>query len=99
MKYTIKAGVLYKNESQLALARIKSVLLGPQRKILSIAGELLLTADVRYLDESKASSGDVRNREYLLTDNENQLVGSVAPDMQMVMIRCGGMANLQNARS
>ena len=47
MKYTIKAGVLYKNESQLALARIKSVLLGPQRKILSIAGELLLTADAR----------------------------------------------------
>ena len=82
MKYTIKAGVLYKNESQLALARIKSVLLGPQRKILSIAGELLLTADVRYLDESKASSGDVRNREYLLTDNENQLVGSARPGCQ-----------------
>ena len=39
MKYTIKAGVLYKNESQLALARIKSALLSPQRKILSIAGE------------------------------------------------------------
>ncbi len=76
MKYTIKAGVLYKNESQLVLVRIKSALLGPQRKILSIAGELLLTADARYLDESKASSGDVRNREYLLTDNENQLVGS-----------------------
>ena len=32
MKYTIKAGVLYKNESQLALVRIKSALLGPQRK-------------------------------------------------------------------
>jgi hypothetical protein len=79
MKYTIKAGVLYKNESQLALVRIKSALLGPQRKILSIAGELLLTADARYLDESKASSGDVRNREYLLTDNENQLVGSARP--------------------
>ena len=79
MKYTIKAGVLYKNESQLALARIKSALLGPQRKILSIAGELLLTADVRYLDESKASSGDVRNWEYLLTDNDNQLVGSARP--------------------
>lgn len=64
MQYTIKAGVLYKNESQRALARIKSALIGPQRKILSVAGELLLTADVRYLDESKASSGDVRNREY-----------------------------------
>ena len=28
MKYTIKAGVIYKNEPQLALARIKSALLG-----------------------------------------------------------------------
>ena len=79
MKYMMKAGILYENESQLALARIKSALLGPQRKILSIAGELLLTADVRYLDEAKASSGDVRNRGYILTDNENQLVGSAHP--------------------
>ena len=79
MKYTIKAGVLYKNESQLALARIKSALIGPQRKIFSIAGELLSTADVRYLDESKASSGDVRNREYILTNNGNQLVCSARP--------------------
>lgn len=79
MQYTIKAGVLYKHEPQRALARIKSALIGPQRKILSIAGELLLTADVRYLDESKASSGDVRNREYILTDNGNQLIGSARP--------------------
>ena len=79
MQYTIKAGTLYKNESQLALARIKSALIGPQRKIFSIAGELLSMADVRYLDESKASSGDVRNREYILTDNGKQLICSARP--------------------
>ena len=79
MQYTIKAGVLYKHEPQHALSRIKSALIGPQRKIFSIAGELLSTADVRYLDESKASSGDVRNREYILTDNGNQLICSARP--------------------
>lgn len=79
MKYTIKAGVLYKNEPQLALARIKSALLGSQKKILSVADDLLLTADIRYLDEEKASSGDVRNREYILTDSENRLLGSAHP--------------------
>ena len=79
MQYTIKAGVLYKHEPQCALARIKSALIGPQRKIFSIAGELLSTADVRYLDESKASSGDVRNREYILTNNGNQLICSARP--------------------
>ena len=72
MKYTIKSGVLY-NEAQTALAKIKSALLGPQRKIFSITNETLLTADIRYLDESKASSGDVRNREYILTGSENRL--------------------------
>ena len=78
MQYTIKSGVLY-NEAQTALAKIKSALLGPQRKIFSITNETLLTADIRYLDESKASSGDVRNREYILTDTKNQLIGSAHP--------------------
>ena len=78
MQYTIKSGVLY-NETQTALANIKSALLGPQRKIFSITNETLLTADIRYLDESKASSGDVRNREYILTDTKNQLIGSAHP--------------------
>ena len=50
MQYMIKTGVLYKSDSQVALARVKSALLGLQRKIQSMAGEPLLTADVRYLD-------------------------------------------------
>ena len=78
MQYTIKSGVLY-NETQTALAKIKSALLGPKRKIFSITNETLLTADIRYLDESKASSGDVRNREYILTGSENRLLGSARP--------------------
>lgn len=78
MQYTIKSGVLY-NETQNALAKIKSALLGPQRNIFSIANETLLTVDIRYLDESKASSGDVRNREYILTGSKSQLIGSARP--------------------
>lgn len=35
--------------------------------------------DIRYLDESKASSGDVRNREYILTGSKSQLMGSARP--------------------
>ena len=78
MQYTIKSGVLY-NETQKALAKMKSTLLGPQRKIHGITGELLMTADVRYLDDAKASSGDVRNREYILAGSESQLLGSARP--------------------
>ncbi len=79
MQYTIKAGDLYKSDSQTALAKIKSALIGPQRQIFSIAGKLRLTADARYLDESKASSGDVRNREYILSDNGNRPIASARP--------------------
>lgn len=79
MQYMIKAGILYKNKSQLGLTKIKSALIGSQRKILSIADELLLTADICYLDEAKSSSGDVRNREYKLTGKENQPVSSARP--------------------
>ena len=79
MKYTIKAGVIYKNGSQLALAKIKSAMIGPQKEILSTTGELLLSVDVRCIDGSKTSSGDVRNREYFLFDNKKHLVGSAFP--------------------
>lgn len=78
MQYMIKSGVLY-NETQTALLKIKRALPGPQRKIYSIAGALLLTVDVRYLNESKASIGDVRSREYILTDGERRLIGSARP--------------------
>ena len=79
MKYTIKAGVIYKNGSQLALAKIKSAMIGPQKEILSTTGELLLSVDVRCIDGSKTSSGDVRNREYFLFDSKKHLVGSAFP--------------------
>lgn len=78
MKYTIKAGVLYKNEPQLALARIKVRCLvrkkdSQRRRRSAFNGRYPLS---RW---SKASSGDVRNREYILTDSENRLLGSAHP--------------------
>lgn len=79
MQYQLKAGTLYQKESQLALAKMKSRLLGPQTKIYSISGELLLTADIRDLDESKAGSGDVRCREYILTDRHHHIIGAARP--------------------
>lgn len=80
MQYTIKAGVLYKKEPQRALARIKSSLISPQRKIFSVADdELLLTADIRRPDKSEAGFSDVINREYILTGNGKQIICSARP--------------------
>ena len=36
MQYTMKAGVLYQGDSQIALAKIKSVLIGSQKKIYKV---------------------------------------------------------------
>ena len=79
MQYTMKAGVLYQGDSQIALAKIKSVLIGSQKKIYKVTGELLSETSIRYLDESKASAGDVRNQEYILTDSEGRLLGCARP--------------------
>lgn len=79
MQYMIKAGVLYKSDSRASLAKIKSVLIGSLKMIHKMTGELLLEISIRYLDESKANTGDVRNREYILTDSEGRLLGYARP--------------------
>ena len=72
MQYTMKAGVLYQGDSQIALAKIKSVLIGSQKKIYKVTGELLSEPSIRYLDASKPSTGEVRNQEYILTDSDGR---------------------------
>ena len=79
MQFVIKAGVLYKSNSQTALAKIESVMIGSRKKIYKMTGELLSETSIHYLDESKATTGDVRNREYILIDREGRLLGSARP--------------------
>jgi len=79
MQYMIKAGVLYKSDSQTALAKIKSIFIGSLKRIQKMTGELLLEISIRCLDESKVNTGDVRNREYILTDSKGSLVGYARP--------------------
>ena len=47
MQYTMKAGVLYQGDSQIALAKIKSVLIGSQKKLYKVTGELLSETSIR----------------------------------------------------
>ena len=49
MQYTIKAGVLYKNESQTALK--KRCIGWPTRRFYRISDNLLLTADALLLEK------------------------------------------------
>ena len=66
MKYTMKAGVLY-NQNYM-LAQIKGILTGPEKKILSPNGVLLLQTDIHTLNAPAEKKADVRFRKYILSD-------------------------------
>lgn len=79
MQYVIKAGILYRHDSQTVLAKIKNERIGSQKKIHRVTDESIYETSIQYLDESKASTSDVRNREYKLIDSEGRLLVSARP--------------------
>lgn len=62
MQYTIKAGVLYKNESQRALARIKSALIGPQHTFTKKIGQTVYVVRYHFNENAKESMQEKINR-------------------------------------
>ena len=80
MQFMMKEGVLYTSDFHKALVKMKSTLLGPQKKICKISGDLLLVASIKSPDTTKANPGDVRNHEYLLTDKDGNVVGCAHPE-------------------
>lgn len=76
MKYMIKEGILYDNDSHQALVKMKSSIIGSEKKIYEMSGSLALEASIKTED----GSGDVRKHEYLLTDSNGKLVCSAHPD-------------------
>lgn len=79
MRYTIKAGVLYGEQPQQALAKIKSTFMGPVKKILREKDETVLKTDIRCKDIELEHRGDVRRREYILVNCLNEIIASAHP--------------------
>lgn len=80
MRYTLKSGILYLEPAHEALAKIKSALTGPVKRILRKDDALVLKADVRCPDASRQYSGDARDREYVLLNGGGDIVASARPD-------------------
>lgn len=76
MQYIMKSGTLYQEDVPAVLAKMKSAMIGSQKKIYNNADELLLEARIR---ETKAHTADVRNREYILTDRTGKVAASAFP--------------------
>lgn len=79
MEYTMKAGVLYGNTSKEVLAKIKGAMVGPEKKIYHSNDVLSIKTDIRYPDPQMEHTGDVRNREYIMVDGNNDVLAIGKP--------------------
>lgn len=78
MKYMMKAGVLYLQDR--VMARIKSSLASPEKKVLSADGHLLLRTDICGVDAPPDRQGDVRFREYTMMTGQEEPLATAKPN-------------------
>lgn len=79
MKYLMKSGVLYNDESGSPLLIIKGDMLGPNKKIYLNNGKLVLISNIRIADPFGASNGEYANVEYRLTTDNGTVIAKGFP--------------------
>lgn len=77
MKYTIRAGTLYRGDSDEPLCCIRGTF-SEEKRIEDAAGGLCLTLEVRRGRHCK--SGDIRFHRYVMLDQQDGEVASASPD-------------------
>ena len=80
MRYIMKSGSLFRENTREAIATVKRSMIGPARKIYGGDGILLMETDCRFTDPSGPRAGDVRQRAYVLTDAEKRLIALAQPE-------------------
>lgn len=79
MEYTMKAGVLYRSTSGEALAKIKGVLTGPEKKIYRGNDVLSIITDIRCEDPRSFHTVDVRKKAYIMVNGNNDVLAIGKP--------------------
>lgn len=77
MKYTMRAGVLYACETP--VMRIKGAFAGPEKKIISEDGEILLRTIIRSLEAPPEMRGNAHFREYIMLDGNEKEYAAAKP--------------------
>ena len=80
MVYTMKSGILYQDPNHNVLAKVKSSLTDSVKKIFVPEGEMVLETKIRTLDPEHAHCGDVRWKEYVLEDQEGNIIAEGLPE-------------------
>lgn len=78
MKYVMRAGTLYRNDT--VLAKIKGAFTGPEKKIYSANGTMLMRTDILSLEAPPNEAGNVRFRQYVLFDDNDNKCVVASPD-------------------
>lgn len=78
MKYVMKAGALYAGDKM--SARIKGVFTGPEKKIYSENGAVVMQTDIVNADVPPDERGNVRYRRYILSDVNGNECAAASPD-------------------
>ena len=80
MKYILKSGNLFMENSDQPLAKIKSMLIGPNKMIYSDNDELIMETTICESGILIEKHCDVRSRKYVLTDLDGNEVASAYPN-------------------
>lgn len=79
MRYVMKSGVLYR-EPSCALAKLKGVFVGPEKRVYLNDGSLVLKTAIRQLDVPAAKKADVRSYAYVMLDAADTQIAVARPD-------------------
>ena len=80
MNYILKWGILYEENYEKDLAKIKSVLIGTEKNIYLQGNEWVAKTKIRNLNQNIENNGDVRLREYVMLDNDEHVIILGHPD-------------------
>lgn len=80
MNYIMKLGVLYKENFEKDIAKIRSAIIGTEKNIYVHENEWIAKTNIRNLNPDNGNSGDVRFREYVMLDREERVIVSGHPD-------------------
>ncbi len=79
MHYIMIAGSLYDKQKNKVFVHAKGRFIGPEKKILSADGVLLLQSDIRRTNTSDNKTSDIRYTEYILQDGEGNKCAIAKP--------------------
>ena len=74
MQYIIKSGVLYKDKTDIILAKIRNSLIGPSKTIYGADEHPVYKADIVTKTSEERFDDDVRNKEYIVEDNNGNII-------------------------